>query len=145
MKSKVLQTVGLAMLVCLLAAPVWAGGLIMYEVDSPSTGTASAGWAALAKDAATAFQNPAGMTRLDRSQLLAGVQPLIISSDFKSSPGTRVMGGGEAAAMRAGFCPRRPAIMSTVPPTTSGWASAPFPILALGSQLRRQLGGPLPG
>jgi long-chain fatty acid transport protein len=105
MKSKVLQTVGLAGLVCLLAAPVWAGGLIMYEVDSPSTGTASAGWAAVAKDAATAFQNPAGMTRLDRSQLLAGVQPVIISSDFQSSPGTRVMGGGDNGGNAGGILP----------------------------------------
>jgi long-chain fatty acid transport protein len=105
MQSKVLQTVGLAMLVCLLAAPVWAGGLIMYEVDSPSTGTASAGWAAVAKDAATAFQNPAGMTRLDRSQLLAGVQPVIISSDFQSSPGTRVMGGGDNGGNAGGIMP----------------------------------------
>lgn len=105
MKAKVLWTVGLAALVCLLAAPVWAGGLIMYEVDSPSTGTASAGWAALAKDAATAFQNPAGMTRLDRSQLLAGIQPLIISSDFNSSPGTRVMHGGDSGGNAGGVLP----------------------------------------
>ena len=76
----------MAVLVCLLAAPVWAGGLIIYEVNSPSTGTASAGWAALANDAATAFQNPAGMTRFDRSQLLVGVQPVIISSEFNPAP-----------------------------------------------------------
>jgi len=87
-----LRTVGLAMLFCLVAAPVWAAGMIVYEVDSPSTGTASAGWAALAKDAATAFQNPAGMTRLDRSQLLVGAQPVIITSKFSSSPGTTVFG-----------------------------------------------------
>jgi long-chain fatty acid transport protein len=102
---KVLGIVGLAMLVCLLAAAVWAAGMIMYEVDSPSTGTASAGWAALAKDAATAFQNPAGMTRLDRSQLLVGVQPLIISADFKSSPGTQVMGGGDNGGNAGGVLP----------------------------------------
>jgi len=94
MRSKGLWVMGLAVLVCLLASQSWAAGLILYEVDSPSTGTASAGWAAMAKDASTAFQNPAGMTRLDRSQLLVGAQPVIMTSEFNSNAGTRVMGGG---------------------------------------------------
>jgi long-chain fatty acid transport protein len=81
----------------------WAGGLILYEVNSPSTGTASAGWAALAKDASTAFQNPAGMTRLDQSQMLVGVQPLIITSEFNSSPGTT--GGGGNGGNAGGVLP----------------------------------------
>jgi long-chain fatty acid transport protein len=93
-RSKGLWVMGLAVVVCLFSSQLWAAGLILYEVDSPSTGTASAGWAALAKDASTAFQNPAGMTRLDRSQLLVGVQPVIMTSDFNSSAGTRVTGGG---------------------------------------------------
>lgn len=102
MKSKV-QAVGLAVLVCLLAAPVWAGGLILYEVNSPSTGTASAGWAALANDAATAFQNPAGMTRLDRSQLLVGAQPEIITAEFNRSAGTT--GSGDDGGNAGGILP----------------------------------------
>lgn len=67
----------------------WASGLILYEVNAPVTGTASAGWAAIAHDASTAFTNPAGMTRLDRSQLLVGAQPLIITSEFNSSTNGR--------------------------------------------------------
>jgi long-chain fatty acid transport protein len=94
MRSKGLLVMGLAVLVGLLASQSWAAGLILYEVNSPSTGTASAGWAALAKDASTAFQNPAGMTRLDRSQVQVGVQPVIMTSDFNSGTGTRVIGGG---------------------------------------------------
>ncbi len=86
---------GLGMFLWLLSGMAWGGGLILYEVNSPSTGTASAGWAALAADASTAFQNPAGMTRLDRSQLLVGVQPLIITSRFASSPNTSVERGGD--------------------------------------------------
>ena len=92
MRSKGRWVTGLAMFVCLFSSVAWAGGLILYEVNSPSTGTASAGWAALAKDASTAFQNPAGMTRLDRSQLLVGAQPEIITSKFNSSPGTTTIG-----------------------------------------------------
>jgi long-chain fatty acid transport protein len=89
----------------LFANRAGAGGLIMYEVDSPSTGTASAGWAALAKDAATAFQNPAGMTRLDRSQLLVGAQPLIVTSEFNAGSGTRVEHGGGDGGNAGGVLP----------------------------------------
>lgn len=77
----------LCILLALSLAPKvgWTSGLILYEVNAPVTGTASAGWAAIAQDASTAFTNPAGMTRLDRSQLLVGAQPLIIISEFNSS------------------------------------------------------------
>lgn len=79
----------------------FAAGLILYEINSPLTGTASAGWAALAEDASTAFTNPAGMTRLDRSQLLVGAQPLIITSRFDPSPATTFSGtdGGNAGSV----------------------------------------------
>ena len=105
MRTKGLLVIGWVMFVCLFFSAAWAGGLILYEVNSPSTGTASAGWAALAKDAATAFQNPAGMTRLDRSQLLVGAQPLIITSEFHSSPGTRATGGGDDGGNAGGVLP----------------------------------------
>lgn len=79
----------------------FAAGMILYEINSPLTGTASAGWAALANDASTAFTNPAGMTRLDRSQLLVGAQPLIITSKFNPSPSTTFGGtdGGNAGGV----------------------------------------------
>lgn len=79
----------------------FAAGLILYEINSPLTGTASAGWSALAEDASTAFTNPAGMTRLDRSQLLVGAQPLIVTSRFHPSSETTVGGtdGGNAGGV----------------------------------------------
>jgi long-subunit fatty acid transport protein len=40
-----------------------AGGLFLYEMGTPDLGTGSAGRAAAADNAATAFGNPAGMTR----------------------------------------------------------------------------------
>ena len=46
-------------------------------MGTPDLGTASAGRAASAKDAATVFGNPAGMTSLDRSQLLVGTQLIV--------------------------------------------------------------------
>jgi long-chain fatty acid transport protein len=52
-----------------------AGGFFLYEIGSPDVGLASAGYASRAQDASTVFTNPAGMTRLENSQLLVGVQP----------------------------------------------------------------------
>lgn len=83
---------------CLISGMAWAGGMITYEINSPGTGSASAGWAALAQDASTAFTNPAGMTRLKQSQLLVGAQPVIITADFSAGSGTRVLGGGDPDA-----------------------------------------------
>lgn len=82
-----------------------AAGMIMYENNSPSTGTASAGWAALAADASTVFTNPAGMARIDRSQILVGAQPLIISAFFNPGPGTSVSGGGTDGGNAGGVLP----------------------------------------
>ena len=54
-----------------LAPSAWGAGLWLYEQGTPDLGTAGAGRAALAADASTAIANPAGMTRLERSQMLA--------------------------------------------------------------------------
>src|SRR4051794_32202741 len=68
-----------ALLLCLLL--VWpyralAGGLFLSEIGTPALGLASAGSAARAQDASTLFTNPAGMTRLEGSQILMGAQPI---------------------------------------------------------------------
>ncbi len=77
------------------AAPAWAGGLWLYEgAGTPDLGTATAGRAALAQDASTATANPAGMTRLDRSQMLSGIPAIIFRAEFdRKSPA--VFGGGD--------------------------------------------------
>jgi len=62
--------------VLLYAGPAVAGGLLLYEVGTPDVGLASAGWGARAQDASTVFTNPAGMTRLEGSQVLLGAQAL---------------------------------------------------------------------
>lgn len=68
-------------------------GLWLYEFATPDMGTASAGRAALAKDASTASINPAGMTRLKRPQLLFGLQPFVVKSEFDPDAGTTIPGG----------------------------------------------------
>ncbi len=79
----------IATLLCLPCTPAWAAGLFLYENGSPDQAMASAGRAALAQDASTALNNPAGMTRLTGPQLVLSAQPLIIDpSATLSAAGT---------------------------------------------------------
>jgi long-chain fatty acid transport protein len=64
----------LALGLMLVHAPVHAGGIALYEVGPTQTGLASAGYASRADDASTLFTNPAGMTRLKKSEFLTGIQ-----------------------------------------------------------------------
>jgi long-chain fatty acid transport protein len=80
-----------------------AAGLFLTEMGTPDLGTAAAGRAALAEDAATAFGNPAGMARLDGSQLLVGVQPAYGITEFRRGSGTTTTGGDGGNA--GGFIP----------------------------------------
>lgn len=81
-----------ALMTC-LAQSAFAGGLYLYETGIPDVGTAFAGLAARAEDASTAFSNPAGMTRLTGTQMLVGIQPLIIQAEFDPQAGTSTNGG----------------------------------------------------
>jgi long-chain fatty acid transport protein len=77
---------------------VRAGGFFPYEIGTPEVGTAAAGWAARAQDAGTAFTNPAGMARLDRSQWLLGIQPVYANIGFDTNEsGFGGNNGGNAA------------------------------------------------
>ncbi len=68
-------------------------GLWLYELATPDMGTANAGRAALAGDASTVTGNPAGMSRLDRSQLLLGLQGLLVQAEFDTESSR--FGGGD--------------------------------------------------
>jgi len=76
----------------LIASSVHAGGLYLYELGTPDVGAAGAGWAARAQDAATVFTNPAGMTRLNKSELLVGIQPLYLQEEFSPDSNTTTSG-----------------------------------------------------
>lgn len=77
----------------LFSPSAWGAGLILYEQGTPDVGTANAGRAARAEDASTTFGNPAGMTRLKRSQLMTTIQPLLVKIKFDTSSGTTQSGG----------------------------------------------------
>lgn len=89
----------MGLLVAGLAAPAEAAGLFLYEMATPDLGTASAGRAATADNAATAFGNPAGMTRLDQSQMLVGVQPGYGVANFDRDSASTVSGGNGGNAI----------------------------------------------
>ena len=89
------KTVFLAIAMLLtFATSARSAGLLLYETGAPDLGTASAGRAAMAADASTAGANPAGMTLLDRSQLLGASGALLPSINFNVAPQTNVSGGG---------------------------------------------------
>jgi long-chain fatty acid transport protein len=81
-----------------------AGGLGLYEFGSPDVGLAAAGYAARAQDAATVFTNPAGMSFLDKSQVLGALQGLYGDVGFSPDSGTTVKGsdGGTAIGWAPG-------------------------------------------
>ena len=92
------------MALTLFLPEMWAhaGGLWLYEMGTPDVGTASAGMASRASDAATAFANPAGMTRLSESQLMVGLQPMY--GDIKFDTQSSTYGGGNGGNA-GGFVP----------------------------------------
>jgi len=84
---------GLVLCATLFAMSAWAGGAYIYEVGTPDLGTAAAGRAALAQDASTVISNPAGMARLDHSQLTTSLYSIIPSVKFDRDSGTTFSGG----------------------------------------------------
>lgn len=88
------RTVGIACLLLLASSSLaLAGGVILYEVGTPDVGFATAGWAARAEDAATILTNPAGMTRLEKNDLMLGIQALYADLRFTPNADTTTTGG----------------------------------------------------
>ena len=90
-----------------VSGPAMAGGLIAYEFGTAEVGLASAGYGARAQDASTTFTNPAGMTRLAGTQVLAAGQVLWgntkFSIDSGTSPGLGSSDGGYAVGTDGWF------------------------------------------
>ena len=94
---------GAAILSGLLTAPCYAAGIWLYEQGTPDMGMANAGRAALAENAATASGNPAGMTRLEGTELLIGIQPMLYTTRFDQQESSFGGGnGGNAGALIPG-------------------------------------------
>ncbi len=80
-------------IIVLFSGSTWGAGVWVYEMANPDMGTASAGRGATAADASVAMFNPAGMTKLDRSQLFTGIQGSWLDVKFDADEST--FGGGD--------------------------------------------------
>ena len=110
------RTVSLAAAILLAFVTSARGaGIVLYPTDA---GTASAGQAAMAEDASTAASNPAGMTLLDRSQLMTTPGALLALDQFRRRPGNDLL-RAEAVAMPACFSRSGRSSMSASSPRTS--------------------------
>jgi len=71
----------------LLPATTHAGAVYFPEMSSVSeSGYGGAGMVARANDAGTVFSNPAGMTRFDETEIMAGALGVFIPADFDTGP-----------------------------------------------------------
>jgi len=98
-------TVALSFLGAIIPGLARAGGLTMYEIGTPDTGYASAGYAARANDPGTILTNPAGMTRLEGSQLLIGGHLLYGHAHFSPDSNTSPRLGTDDGGNAVGFLP----------------------------------------
>ncbi|SDZ84606.1 OmpP1/FadL family transporter [Microbulbifer marinus] len=75
-----------------------AGGLMVWEIGTPTLGTAGAGWAATPEDAATAYTNTAGTVWRDNTEIMASGQLMYGHLDFNDGGDSNVPGndGGNA-------------------------------------------------
>lgn len=89
-RNRVVSAAGVALLGGALA--VQGAGLWLYERGTPDSMTGVAGRAAAALDASTAVGNPAGMTRLEKPELVVGLQPMYMDTRFDPDDRTDIVG-----------------------------------------------------
>lgn len=95
---RIIGVSGFAIAVVLFAPSAQAGGLYLQEFMTPNMGTAAAGAQARADTAATAFENVAGMTRLEHSEFMVGAGLGISDVRFDPDDNTPVPGAGSGQA-----------------------------------------------
>ncbi|MEN8159534.1 MAG: outer membrane protein transport protein [Myxococcota bacterium] len=93
----------LLVMLCIGASGATAGGILVQEAANPRNGTAQAGQAAYAYDAATALYNPAGMSRLQKTEVMVGLQPTFTEIEFDRDAATTFTGGD--GGDQGGFVP----------------------------------------
>ena len=77
----------------LLAGQAYGAGFALIEQSVKGLGTAFSGGAAVAEDASVVYYNPAGMTRLEGQQVLAGVHIIVPSTELSVTTAQNVLGG----------------------------------------------------
>lgn len=106
------QIASVGLLLGCMSSGVHASGFALLEQSASRLGTAFSGTAAAADDASTLFYNPAGLARLERSEVLMVVSGVGISSQFRNDNSQAALGqplgaqGGDAggwAPIPAGY------------------------------------------
>ena len=104
-----LPTLACAILLTGIWAPARGAGFAIIEQSASGMGNAYAGAAATAEDAATLFFNPAGLTYLDRRQLVAAGHVIVANTEFSGSASApsipQVSGGDGGDAGDTAFVP----------------------------------------
>ena len=88
----------LALSLGLASGNTWAGGILIYETGQESNGLANAGAAALATDPSVLMSNPAGIARLQGTQISANAQVILGDLRFTRDSNNQFSGneGGNA-------------------------------------------------
>lgn len=76
-----------ALAVTLAANSVSANGLSINEQSASGMGTGFAGRSSAAEDASTLFGNPAGMSKLDRTEVVGGFATIFASTEISDAQG----------------------------------------------------------
>jgi long-chain fatty acid transport protein len=133
--------VGLITYVTLLASSVQAAGGYIYELGTPDLGTAAAGRAALAQDASTVLGNPAGMTRLEHSQVTGSLFAILPSMQFDRGSGS--IGRGGRGFNAGASIPSLSVVSLPVPAGSFSYVYSASPNVKLGVGLASAYGGGL--
>jgi len=96
---------GIFLFGAILPRSALAGGINLYEIGTPDVGLASAGYAARAQDASTLFKNPAGMSRLQNTQIQAGGEFLYGNVEFSPNSQTSPRLGNDNGGNAIGALP----------------------------------------
>lgn len=83
--NRLVMLVMVASLVSVSAGSVFASGFAIIEQSVSGLGNAFSGGAASAEDATTIFYNPAGMSRLEGQQIIAGAHVIVPSAKFTAT------------------------------------------------------------
>ncbi|MCB2251569.1 outer membrane protein transport protein [Pseudomonas chlororaphis] len=83
---------------------VLANGIALNEQSASSAGTAYAGRSSSALDASTIYGNPAGLTKLKRSEISAGAAVVSVSDDINDAK-SRVSGTNKGDSVPLGVLP----------------------------------------
>lgn len=90
MFNKAAYKTTLAIALTTASAHLLANGVTINEQSASSMGTGFAGRSSSAQDASTVFGNPAGMSKLDRTQISAGFAVIDASTDISNANSTSI-------------------------------------------------------